>query len=225
MVTDLARAFGQLGDPAIRKVIWLSVGGALAVLVLLVAGTGVALDNLRLVHWGWLDTVIDILGTVGTFVLAIVLFPGIAVTISTLMLEEVAEAVERRYYPSLPPARPIGVIEALLSGLRFFGVWIVVNGVALTLTLVLPGVNVIVFYVINGYLLGREYFEIVAFRRLPPTEARALRREGRWPIFAAGVVIALLMTIPVLNLLAPVVATAFVVHVYQRLATKVSEQG
>ena len=225
MFTDLLRAFRQLGDPAIGKVVWISIGGAVTVIVLLVAGTGVALDSLTLVDWGWLDGAIDLIATVGAFALAIVLFPGIAVTISTLMLEDVAAAVERRHYPSLPPARPIGVVEALLSGLRFFGVWIVVNGLALTLTLVLPGINVIVFYVINGYLLGREYYEIVAFRRLPPREARALRRRHRLPVFTAGVAIAVLMTIPVVNLLAPVVATAFVVHVYQRLATKISESG
>ncbi len=223
MITALIRAFAQLGDPAIRKVIWISVGGALAVLVLLVAGTGIVLDQVTLVDWGWLDGTIDVIATLGTVFLAIILFPAIAVTISTLMLEEVAAAVERRHYPSLPAARPIGIVEGLLSGLRFFGVWIVVNGVALALTLLLPFVNIVVFYCVNGYLLGREYYEIVAFRRLPPREARSLRRRNRGFVFAAGIVIALMMTIPIVNLFAPVVATAFVVHIYQRLATKNSE--
>lgn len=225
MFSDLGRAFEQLGDPAIRKVIWISIAGALAVMVLLVLGAGAAMQWLTLVDWGWLDGLIDFIATFGAFVLAFMAFPAIAVTISTMMLEDVAEAVEQRHYPGLGPARPVSVLAGLVSGLRFFAVWLGVNLVAFLLTLVLPGINLVVFYAVNGYLLGREYYEIVALRRLPAKEAAVLRRSNRGTVFLAGLVIAVLMTVPLVNLLAPIVAAAFMVHVFQRLATKISESS
>ena len=67
--------------------------------------------------------------------------------------------------------------------LKFFLVVLVVNLVALFLLLV-PGVNLIAFYAGNGYLLGREYFEMVAMRHLPPDEARRLRKANLATVFA-----------------------------------------
>ena len=67
----------------------------------------------------------------------------------------------------------------------------------------------------NGYLLSREYFELVALRRIGPVEARALRKAHRGRLFVAGVIITLLLTVPGVNLLAPVVATAAMVHLFE----------
>jgi uncharacterized protein involved in cysteine biosynthesis len=72
-----------------------------------------------------------------------------------------------------------------------------------------------VFYVLNGYLLGREYYETVALRRLDARLAGELRRRNRWRVFLAGVVITLMLTVPLLNLIAPVIATAFMVHIFE----------
>jgi uncharacterized protein involved in cysteine biosynthesis len=72
-----------------------------------------------------------------------------------------------------------------------------------------------VFYGLNGYLLGREYFETVALRRLDPKRASELRRREKWRVFLAGVIITLLLTVPFLNLIAPVIATAFMLHLFE----------
>ena len=96
---------------------------------------------------------------------------------------------------------------------------LVVNILALLLLLV-PGVNLIAFYVGNGYLLGREYFEMVAMRHLPAAEARRLRKANRGSVLLCGVVIAGLASVPILNLLTPLFATAFMVHVYKGLARR-----
>jgi len=73
-------------------------------------------------------------------------------------------------------------------------------------------VNVVGFYAINAYLLGREYFELVVLRHLAPVKARQLWRAHRLQLFVAGLLIAGLLTVPLLNLAAPLLAAAFMVH-------------
>ena len=100
--------------------------------------------------------------------------------------------------------------------LRFFLVILAVNLLALFLLLI-PGVNLIAFYVGNGYLLGREYFEMVAMRHLPPAAAQELRKANRVTVLLCGFVIAGLASVPILNLTTPLFATAFMVHMFKRL--------
>lgn len=221
MLAALIRAFDQLGDPALRRVLWIGFGAALASLVLLTLGAGYALSQAALFGLGWLDTLADVLGTLAALVLAVVLFPALAGLISSFLLDEVAEAVDRRYYPHLPPARQQRLGEQIATGLRFLAVLIVFNLLALVLTWVVPPLHFAVFLLVNGYLLGREYFELVALRRLDPAEVRLVRRRHAPRVLLAGVVIAALLAVPLLNLLVPVLATAFMVHIYQGLVRRV----
>jgi CysZ protein len=88
---------------------------------------------------------------------------------------------------------------------------VAVNLIALPLYLI-PVLNVVIFYGVNAYLLGREYFELVALRRLDPRAARGLRRTHRWRFFTAGLLMAALFTIPFVNLVASLIAAAFMAH-------------
>ena len=81
-----------------------------------------------------------------------------------------------------------------------------------------PVVNIVAFLGANGYLLGREYFELAAMRFRPPAEARAMRLHYQGRIFLAGLIIAGFVAIPVLNLCTPLFATAFMTRVHKRLA-------
>ena len=72
----------------------------------------------------------------------------------------------------------------------------------------------------NGYLLGREYFELVSLRHLDVEAARRLQKRFRFRIFMAGLVIAAFATVPILNLFAPLFATAFMVHTSKRIGLK-----
>ena len=74
----------------------------------------------------------------------------------------------------------------------------------------------VIFLALNGYLVGREYFEVVAGRRLPPPAARALKKTIGGRLWLAGALVAIMLTIPVFNLVAPVVGTAFMVHLFER---------
>src|SRR3546814_3084275 len=130
--------------------------------------------------------------------------------ISGLFADRVAEAIEGRHYPGLGPARSQPLAEVVGDALRFAAVSIGLNLLALPLYLLLPGLNLVLFYALNGYLLGREYAEMVAARRLDRAGIRGFRQRHQGAVFGAGVVIAILTTIPLVNLATPVLATAFV---------------
>lgn len=206
-------AFAQLFDPGVRALLWRAAFVALAATLLLWTGAGFALPWLALSGIPWLDTVAQALGFAGVFVISWLLFPGFVSAGVVFFLEDAADAVERRHYPGLPPARAQGPGELAAVSIRFLAVLILVN-LALIPFLLFPPVFPFVFYPANGYLLGREYFELVAGRRVDPEPARALRRRNRWTLWAAGTVAAAMLTVPVLNLIAPVIAAAAMVHLF-----------
>ncbi len=216
VIGAFGKAIGQLGDPAIRRVMWLSIAVSLGVLVALWAGVGFLLTETTLFQTGWLDRAIDILGGVATLAISWFLFPVVISAFIGLVLERVAEAVERRYYPALPPAREIPTGEAVGGSLRFLAITVALNLVVLVF-LIVPPVFPFVFYAVNGYLLSREYFEVVAARRMTGPAASELRRRHMGRLFVAGVAVAFLLTVPIVNLLAPIIGTAAMVHIFQNI--------
>ena len=220
MVRDLFKAFAQLADPRIQRVVWLSIGLALGVLLLLGVAVWFAITQLHLVSWHWLETLIEVGSGLGIAVLLWFLFPAAVSATIGLFLDRVAEAVEAVHYPGLSPPRPQPLSEAVIGGLKFALVALLINVVALPIYILgifLTPLNFFVFYGLNGYLLGREYFETVALRRLDAKQAVELRRRERWSVFLGGVLITLLLTVPLLNLIAPVIATAFMVHRFESM--------
>lgn len=168
-------------------------------------------------HWpnyaGWLRYG---QGTLG-FLTALLLFPATFVVVASFFQEKVADIVEARYYPELPKADGAPLLASIWAAVRFFLIMITVNLVALPLYLMLlwvAGSGALLMLVVNGILAGREYYEIVALRRLPRQDMDASRRQNRVPYFLAGMLIAALGLVPVVNLLAPVVGIALMVHVY-----------
>jgi CysZ protein len=224
LLTALFKAIRQLGDPAIRRVLWISLGLSLLTFVLLWAGVGYLLTKTTLFQIGWLDTAIDVLGGFATLALSWLLFPAVVSTTTGFFLEGVADAVERRHYPDLPPVRSQPLEEVLSSSLKFFGVMLLLNLIMLPF-LLMPPLFPFVFYSVNGYLLGREYFDLVAVRRIDALQARSLRRRHGRTLFAAGVLIAFLLTIPIVNLLAPLIGTSVMVHVFERIRREPTGQS
>ena len=161
----------------------------------------------------WLDAALGVAGSGMTVLLAWLLFPATVILIVNLFAEQVADAVELRHYPGLPPAAGLPLIESLRSSGKLVAVGIVLNLLVLPLYL-LPGPNILIYLALNGYLLGREYFETVAQRRLGARAVRDARRQVRLRVWVAGAVIAMMLAIPVFNLIAPVLATAFMTHLF-----------
>lgn len=221
MIRAFARAFGQLPEPELRRYIWISIAATLAAFLLLwggaVAVLGItALPTFDLFGTTWdLDFVADVAGAIALFLVLGLMFPALLIVIVGFFLDGVADVVEQKNYPALGPARPQGLGETLAITAKFAGLSILLNLLALPVFLLLfflPPLNLFVFYALNGYLLGREYFELVAHRRMDPQGAFRLRRAFGGQLFAAGVMIAMMASVPGLNLIVPIVATAAMVH-------------
>jgi len=216
MIGPYLKAIAQALDPRFRRVLLLSLGVALATFLALWGLIGLLMSRTQIFETGWLEGVADAFGGLFAIGLTWLFFPAVMGMVMSFFIDAVADAVEERHYPALGPARRQRLGEIALTSARFTGLLILVNLVALPIYLV-PVVNVVVFYTINAALLGREYYELVAYRRLPVAEADALRRVNRWQILLAGGPAAFLFTLPVVNLAAPILATAALVHVFHRL--------
>ena len=219
MIGSLLKALGQMDDPRFRRVMWLSVLYSLVLLVVLVVLAGWALSGLALSGLGWLDGFVTVLGSAAAAMIALLLFPGAAMLVASLLLEDIVRAVEDRHYPGLPPARPQPLGEMAWSAMRLLVLTVALNVLLLPVYLV-PGLNVFVFFLVNGYLLGREYFELVAARRMEPGTVKRTWRAQRARLYSAGAVIALLLSIPLVNWLMPVIAAAFMTHEFESLRRK-----
>lgn len=222
MITAVFRALGQVSDPTLQRVAGRALAWSLVLFVALMAGAWWGVVSTNFFGTGWLEWAADVLGWAAALIAAIVLFPGAVLIIISFMLEEVAQAVEARHYPDLPPPRAQPVSETVMTGLKFAAFAVLLNLAVLPLYFV-PVVNIFVFLGLNGYLLGREYFELIAFRRLDAAAARSLWRRYRGRLFAAGVVITAMLSIPFINWFMPVVAAAFMVHVFEGLRRKMQE--
>ena len=172
--------------------------------------------------FSWLNDAMEIGGTILFSAVLVLLFASTASLISTLFLDEIADAVEARYYPEGPKSRDVGLPEAFAVSLRFTLVTLLLNIVVLPVYLVallFPPVFLIIFYGLNGYLLSREYFELVSLRHMKQSQASRIRKANRGPVLLAGVAIAFGTTVPIVNLFVPMLATALMLHVFRQLWT------
>ena len=228
MILDAARAAAsQLFSPEFRAVFLKTLGLTLLALLGLWIGLQSLLEWLA---WPWLEAFLPGLpswaGWLSAIVAGIVLAVGMALLIAPvtaiiagLFLDDVAAVVERTDYPNDPPGRPVPALRSLVLAVKFFGVVIVGNIVALLLLLV-PGINIAAFFIVNGYLLGREFFEFAAMRFRPEAQAKALRRKYAGTVFLAGLVVAVFLAVPLLNLLTPLFAAAMMVHLHKAVSAR-----
>ncbi|RED51469.1 EI24 domain-containing protein [Aestuariispira insulae] len=239
MIGAIGKAIGQLGDPRMRSVFLKGILGAIAAFIVIFS---VAYYLLGHVIWAdvpvigwlmeWMGVGFDVLSgfLLGGTVLAITyfLFPPVMVAIMGIFLEEVCEAVEQKHYRNLGETRFIPVTENIINALKFLGLVIVINLLALPFYLAtwwIAGLGFVLYYLINGYLFGREYFELVAHRRLDPKTARGLRRSNRGSLMLFGFAAAFGMTVPILNLFVPIIAAAAMVHIFMKIGERSSLTG
>ncbi len=231
MIAALTKAVAQLSDPRFLKVLLMGIAGAIAAFVLLWVVSGWAVAQ---IPWGSIpfigeyladfegtaDTVAVVTATGAVMGLSLFLFPAVSTAIISLFLDSVCEAVEEKHYPNLGPARPQGIVEAVIQALKFLGLVIAINIVVFPFYLILFfafGFGAILYYIVNGYLIGREFYELVAVRRLTPDDMRSLYKNYKGRITLFGVVFVFLMNVPILNLVAPVLAAAAMVHFFETL--------
>ncbi len=217
MLTTAIRAVSILTERSCWRVVRRGIFIAATVFAVLGAGVVWILAEVTVFKIGWLDNTLAILGGLSALVLTWLLFPPVATLIMALFLEKNFAAVESRHYPGLPATRAQPLSESFAIAVRLTAVLVVINLIALPVYLI-PGLGPVAAYLLNAHLLGREYFELVAIRRLDGRAVHRVRKGNRVRIIGAGLLIALLFSVPVLNLLAPVVSAAFMLHVFQGLS-------
>ena len=217
MLSAFLRAVADLSAPALRRVVALGLVIAITCFAVLWIAVAFILGQTTFFTWRPLDWMTDLLGAVAVLVLSWLLFPAVVTMVMGFFLDRIATAVEARNYPENGPPRQASAGEAIVTTLRLMGLTILLNLLVLPVYLFVPGLNFFVFLGLNGYLFGREYFEVVALRRLEPMAVRSLRRRFAGRVFLAGAAIAALFAVPLVNLVAPAVATAFMLHLFEGL--------
>lgn len=216
----LSLAFQQLPDPAFRRTLVRGLGLSIVVFAALAVAAWIGFKYVPVFRWEWLNDIIVVTGVFGYLVLVWLLFPAVSSAFIGLLLDDVAEAVEHRYYPEDPPGRAPSLGLAMALSLKLMTVLVLLNILALpvyAIGFIVPFLSLGVFIVLNGYLLSREYFELVATRHMTARDAKGLRRYWRGRVFLAGLVVAGLFALPGLNLLAPILGAAFMMHIYKAL--------
>ncbi|SEW30513.1 Uncharacterized protein involved in cysteine biosynthesis [Aliiroseovarius sediminilitoris] len=228
ILDDFFRSVGQMSDPRFRSVLMkglaLTIGLLIAVTVAMTWLVGFLVpDTLSLPFIGdvsWVDGLAWWASFLLMIVLSVVLMVPVAGAFTGIFLDDVADAVEARHYPELPPAPDVPMVETIRDSLGFLGVILGVNLIALILFFFVGPLAPILFWAVNGYLLGREYFQLAAMRRVGRAEANRLRSRNNVQIWLAGTLMAIPLSIPLVNLLIPILGAATFTHLFHRVSRR-----
>lgn len=232
IITAARNALGEIFDPAMRRVFWKSIGLTILALIIVWNLIKVFVEAFAIPFVsGWFAAIsfpawsggIGIFAAIAAGIglaagLAFLIGP-VSAAIAGLFLDDVADHVEAQDYPEDPPGQAMPLGQSIVMSLRFFLIVVLGNLFALLLLLV-PGVNFIAFFAVNGYLLGREYFEFAALRHHDAATVRRLRSQHSGTVIMGGLVIAGFLAIPLVNLLTPLFGGALMVHLHKAIATK-----
>lgn len=227
VLSALAKATGQLADPAILKVLAKTIGLTL----LLFAGLGAALYfalTAGFAAFGW-DTG-GLAQAAAAALIAIaagwLLFRVLALAVLQLFGDEIVAAVEQRHFPAAAArAERVPLRRDIVHGLRGGARALAMNALAAPIVIALwfTGVgSAAVFLAVNAVILGRELTEMAWFRhggRMTRTMfgEHPVPRSQRWTLGAA---IAVLLLIPGVNLVAPVIGAAAGTHLFHACRTR-----
>lgn len=222
---DFAKALAQLTDPRFRRVMALGLGLTFALLfgiyaIVIWAVSLFTPDVVTLPFLGevtWVDNLISGASILLLVVLSVFLMVPVASAFTSMFLDDVAEAVEDLHYPHLPPVSRLSWGDGVRDTLNFLGLLVVANLLALILYLIFVPLAPFIFWGLNGFLLGREYFQLVAMRRLGRAGAKAMFRDHLGQIWLAGALMAMPLTVPIVNLFIPILGAATFTHMFHRL--------
>ena len=225
ILSDFLKSVAQFDDPKFRRVLWRGMGLTIVLLIAACLLVNFGINQLLSSAWAanlignqsWLGALINVGGVLFTIALSIWLMVPVTSAIIALFLDEVAQAVEARHYPHLPKQTAVKLQDQILVGIRFLGILLLANIGALILSMIVPLLAPFVFWATNGYLMGREYFQMAAMRRMPRAQAQELFQRHQGSIWTAGILMAIPMSIPLVGLFIPILGAATFTHQFERL--------
>jgi CysZ protein len=226
------KALTQMFSPPFRRVLLKSIGLSLVLIVLIGIGLNRVFSWMATAGATWAEAgvgghtawqifawVLSLAATLGIITGAIFLMPAVTAFVGSFFVDEIAEEVERTHYPNEIPGKALPLARALLEGINTALLTVVVYLFAVPF-LFAAGLGLVIMFLANAYLLSREYFLLAAMRFRPPEEAKAMRQAHRTPVFLAGLLIAMFVSIPVVSLATPLFAMAMMVHMHKRLSQR-----
>jgi CysZ protein len=232
MLDVAVKALSQILSPPMRSILWRSIGLALVLIVVLAIGLQRLLSWFAVSGEVWAEAmlgpnfhtllnvvawIVSIAAGFGVVFGAVFLMPAITSLVASVLVDDVADHVEREHYPAERPGTALPYGLAMTEGVKTALLTILVYLIALPFVFV-AGAGFIAFFIATAWLLGREYFELAAMRFRPPAEAKAMRKQNAALVFTAGLVIAAFVSIPIVNLATPLFGMAFMVHMHKRLS-------
>jgi uncharacterized protein involved in cysteine biosynthesis len=232
MLDAAVKALSQILSPPMRSILWRSIALALVLIVVLALGLQRLLSWFAVYGQDWaeamlgpgfhtplniLSWIVSIAAGLGVVLGAVFLMPAITSLVASVFVDEVADHVEREYYPAERPGVALQFGLAMTEGVKIALLTVLVYLIALPFVFV-AGAGFIAFFVAAAWLLGKQYFELAAMRFRPPTEAKAMRKDNAAIVFTAGLIIAAFVSIPIVNLATPLFGMALMVHMHKRLS-------
>jgi uncharacterized protein involved in cysteine biosynthesis len=231
VASSLLLALGQLAEPRVLRVL------AKSLLVTVVLVAGIAWGGWHALDWGldragldeglfegagWLRQAAALaLTLVGLWLV----WRIVAMAVIGFFADEVVQAVEARHYPEAAArARDLPISGQFSTSLRAALRALVVNLIALpfALALLFTGVGTaLVFFVVNTVLVGRELEDMVWLRhRRGSADLAPVARGER---FMLGGAVTALLSLPFVNLVAPILGAAAATHlIHRKDASRVS---
>ncbi|HEY4115004.1 MAG TPA: EI24 domain-containing protein [Rhizomicrobium sp.] len=217
MFASARKAAALISDPAFFWLVLKALGLTILLFAILFVALRYGIGRLPVRHTALVDALIPVVSSGLTLLLVMFLGAPVAALFASLFLEDIARSVEKRFYPNDPSAGGAPFWRSLLLGLRLFLLLMLLQLLLLPLNLLI-GLGALLSLLVNGWFLGREYFELVALRHIPSRAVDEMRRRRASTITGAGLLIALLATIPLVNLVAPLFGVALMVHEFKRYA-------
>lgn len=231
MFTAAAKALAEMFSSPLRTVLFKAIGLALVLIVLIGIGLQRAIAWLATSGANWAETmtgvaphgawsalvwVLSVMASLGIITGALFLMPAVTAFVGSFFVDEIAGHIERADYPADPAGHALPLFRALAEGIKIALLALIVY--ALALPFFLFGIGLVVLFLANAYLLSREYFELAAMRFRPPAEAKAMRKRHASYLFLSGMLIAVFVSIPLVNLATPLFAMTLMVHIHKQLS-------
>jgi len=213
MINVLLKSLSSVFDKFFIKIILITALITIIIFSSFIASIGFYIDGLT-EESNWLIQKIAALAAGGgAAFISYFLFPLTFPVISSLFLNKICIYLEDKHYQQNGPLNDLSISESLISSLKFVAIAITLNLLCFVFYLI-PVIGIFIYYLLNSYLFGREYFEMVSHRYSNTKEAKNIRRSVRGKVLIAGFFITIMFTFPIINLLAPIMATILIVHFY-----------
>jgi len=227
MVSAVFKALGQMTDPAFLRTMIYTFLTAMALLVAVWIGLWQVLSLIPESWISWMGPTLtgyfhEALWVVIALI-TLIFFPALLVISVAFYLEIIIKAVEDKHYPHLPAAKEQPIRDIVVDTLLFLGLVILANIVVLIFNIFTPVTYVVVAFLVNALLIGGEYYLLVSVRRLKRPEIQPVWRQNYKTIILFGAFFTFVMTIPFVNLAAPILAAATMAHLFLPMADRYHE--